>query len=1602
MTSRLLRGAAPRGHSGGGGAADGEEEEEEDDDDEMGLGGGGGSEAALYSRHAARVSLLLLLLQRSMQPPRVMDAMQTYLGALAARIAATTTAPVPPARTLQSGGRMQEGGRRGQHAYGWACLQRLMRHLISLPAMATRTEALLELARHMCHSGGTQLAATLTAALRSTVSEVAYGEGGEGDSVSRRGDTAGDAADDSHDGARTGGPMLLAIFGSVSASRPAILVYIFEALSQEDTSPSQRALWAALLTSISSANVYSLHAHAAQLIDATCSLPTLPPPSSRAVLRALLPLVPLHVDFGRHLMLLLRKSLVAPDARARAFAVEGFCTILATDLLADEPDAIADVLLALRSACRLSPSLQARAYRELARPLAIGRPRGHPAAAMALDLLIEPLHTLIDSDADGDTAGGHHHAAEAWGSVNDDAPFVAASAALAQRPLDALWAEALLNAAWRNGGSEAGVVLPSLLRAACVAAAVTPPAGAAAKHARLATALDTLASSMRAARLVHALKAPTKATASASDQPEYVSLPAAELSRLAIARVNVITSAAIALATWRSHSTAAHLEPPRGGGGKAKAGALVAGAVKRVHSAGGPRASGGASDGISHHSASQAASAAEMVRGALLAAEATLGGGRAAFPVASACGHALAPMHTCLQTTDAAAGGTDGSGSRCDATLSSADAPHSSIDAAVNALTDAAQVMERCAADDAPVTTSMIAAAGLLSAHALTSLALHLTAHTAAAAQVALLDDLHGDAHADKAPHVPSSASSSSARGASAVHVEPASEGTDGGLLSSSRLHDVLSTLIAVHAAARVWETTTRNGRHPSNRETRRPATRRGMSTSTHLALPATPVGASSVGCAAGSDDEGGGMLAGAAGGNDAAVLVVERELKFSAVEQEECSVEIRGAVLWLIRRTVTMLPPTTKSDPALDRGAPPLPAVEAAAASGSAIIPSYEALAPAADSLSPREMVFRRTLSCFSVDIAEGIPVPLLQAYLALLDDLAGAGRAAAASEAAAAARAVLCRYPIDHANSLKGLLGLMLRCTRGVGPAAVVARDIMLDAIGAPSMYSLGPSLDTTTTIPVGAIAAGGNDAAVAGGVAVGVADRYERSVTMTAASPEAATATHGGGTATAADALAINADDDDDGLGDEGVNGDDDDDGGGGGGGVGARMQLGSSTSIRVACLHIAMLHWKGQLDALPPPTSPDAPSVFAAVMAPMADGLRSLLVLTKLKNADVHERAALETVRQPAVAARTLVLMNALLTTTARATHALKASLGPRGSAKASGGNARGSPKGGFKGGGRGMATSNGAVKGGRSGKGVVGLSSLPVASADGARSDLVGWLPVWRPMASLLRLFPLWLRQHASGWTVACQRRVPPLLYSCERTTMAILGVLESTDGARLTRADATAASVLTELRDSWTAASSQRKPPSAKATHKQPARGGGASVLDVDEPAEIAAGKASGRKRVVPTPTPSAVSAATSRAVASPPPEAPGAPRMPRADVRSSAAPAPQASKRRRRGGGSGDEEEAILSGDDDEEEEEEEGWSAADGEEAADSSDDDEKGSDDDDDDGAIEAALARRTRRRFRSRNPYIDIELGDGYGADTFADLEDFIVCKKGRRY
>ena len=50
----------------------------------------------------------------------------------------------------------------------------------------------------------------------------------------------------------------------------------------------------------------------------------------------------------------------------------------------------------------------------------------------------------------------------------------------------------------------------------------------------------------------------------------------------------------------------------------------------------------------------------------------------------------------------------------------------------------------------------------------------------------------------------------------------------------------------------------------------------------------------------------------------------------------------------------------------------------------------------------------------------------------------------------------------------------------------------------------------------------------------------------------------------------------------------------------------------------------------------------------------------------------------------------------------------------------------------------------------------------------------------------------------------------------------------------------------------------------------------------------------------------------------------------------------------------------------------------------------------------GAPPPRRAAASRRGMRSRNAFIDSELASGQYADSFADLEDFIVCKRGRQY
>jgi len=42
------------------------------------------------------------------------------------------------------------------------------------------------------------------------------------------------------------------------------------------------------------------------------------------------------------------------------------------------------------------------------------------------------------------------------------------------------------------------------------------------------------------------------------------------------------------------------------------------------------------------------------------------------------------------------------------------------------------------------------------------------------------------------------------------------------------------------------------------------------------------------------------------------------------------------------------------------------------------------------------------------------------------------------------------------------------------------------------------------------------------------------------------------------------------------------------------------------------------------------------------------------------------------------------------------------------------------------------------------------------------------------------------------------------------------------------------------------------------------------------------------------------------------------------------------------------------------------------------------------------------RRKRQALRSRNAFVDAYLGEEDGLDSFADLEDFIVCRNGTTY
>lgn len=146
--------------------------------------------------------------------------------------------------------------------------------------------------------------------------------------------------------------LLLMLFESVPSAREAILSAAFQELSLAETgSPLQRAqapLWCHLLHAISLHHLMSLHSHAPRLIEWTECLSELPFALAEMVLRALLPLMPLHAGFRDHVMLMLRKLLGSAAAPARQLALRGLGELLRRGVLADEASNV-DALLALRS-----------------------------------------------------------------------------------------------------------------------------------------------------------------------------------------------------------------------------------------------------------------------------------------------------------------------------------------------------------------------------------------------------------------------------------------------------------------------------------------------------------------------------------------------------------------------------------------------------------------------------------------------------------------------------------------------------------------------------------------------------------------------------------------------------------------------------------------------------------------------------------------------------------------------------------------------------------------------------------------------------------------------------------------------------------------------------------------------------------------------------------------------------------------------------------------------------------------------------------------------------------------------------------------------------
>ena len=884
--------------------------------------------------------------------------------------------------------------------------------------------------------------------------------------------------------------------------QPAILSHIFEALAQEDASSSQRGLWTAVLSAVADSHLHALHAHAHQFTDWISCLPSA---VGRPVLDALLPLVPLHADFGRQTMLLLRKSLVAPETRARALAVHGLTALLergATqpDLCAgDRPScsdgpsshsqlsggsadlAQADLVLALRSSCTLSPALQAYTYDKLRVPLARGAPTDPAARALLYAALLEPLAALATS------AG-------------------ATLATYSTTPaLDAAWAASLLRAAARDASGGVASVVAALARCLTVIEAMSPPPMAvqATQHAQICTALHLLREAMRPANLTAALLDLTPSPASArtshtahgnthtAETVESSAVPSGASGTRALSAVHALSTLGFALSPvngWEHGADGplgASLSPPLPSPSQSAPEPLsplraARHSPNRKSPAAGRRTGSAALGDVPP-------SAAELQRGALLC-----GCTNTRAPLLAACKQVLAPALALsrLETSSDAGrvdGCTDGVGEPRPSLMRAEDA--------LCTLAAASATIGTCGSSSA----SSQAGSVLLCCHALACLTDALTRHAAVLWRGLLLGALHGAAYPPAAVPALASSSASTSVSASSAAALPTYAGSSSvqdapklghaaiapAELTPHTLRRLLTTLLELHAATRAWGTSKRRGPayEPDDNG------RRGR---------------------------GGVESANAASGGAS----MPAELRLTATEQEECSLLVRTACLALLR---TALPHSLRANNPRLSG--PLPHAAApllsSAAPGSTVSePAVYAGEPAATGAAAGRASTRRTdlgegastdeawsdgrgvrslsavrprrlfaslLGAFETDLRHGLPIPLLHEYLALIealadaadggdaddadastaadagatlrsngtatvDDDAGTGAGCtAATQAAVAARAVVCRYEIEQPAALRPLLGLITSRIRPPADAAAAAADIIEAALAA-----------------------------------------------------------------------------------------------------------------------------------------------------------------------------------------------------------------------------------------------------------------------------------------------------------------------------------------------------------------------------------------------------------------------------------------------------------------------------------------------------------------------------------------------------------------------